>query len=135
MRIMDLAKTGATDEEIATAVGVSSVTLRNWKGQFSNFEEALRETKSIADELVEASLYSRACGYTTPAIKLFFDTKRGTVHMEKYTEHHAPDTTACIFWLKNRQPANWRDAHKELQEKNTEFDSREESAWKFKKTD
>jgi hypothetical protein len=24
-------------------------------------------------------------------------------------EHYPPDTTACIFWLKNRQPGRWRD--------------------------
>lgn len=27
-----------------------------------------------------------------------------------YREHVPPDVTACIFWLKNRKPADWRDA-------------------------
>ena len=27
----------------------------------------------------------------------------------KYRDHTAPDTTACIFWLKNRRKADWRD--------------------------
>lgn len=27
----------------------------------------------------------------------------------EYIEHYPPDTTAAIFWLKNRQPAKWRD--------------------------
>jgi hypothetical protein len=27
-----------------------------------------------------------------------------------YTEHVPPDTTAAIFWLKNRNPSAWRDA-------------------------
>jgi hypothetical protein len=26
-----------------------------------------------------------------------------------YVEHVPPDTTAAIFWLKNRDPAHWRD--------------------------
>ena len=26
-----------------------------------------------------------------------------------YTEHVPPDTTAMIFWLKNRRPEQWRD--------------------------
>jgi hypothetical protein len=26
-----------------------------------------------------------------------------------YVEHVAPDTTAAIFWLKNRRPDLWRD--------------------------
>jgi len=24
-------------------------------------------------------------------------------------KHYPPDTTAAIFWLKNRQPAKWRE--------------------------
>jgi hypothetical protein len=27
-----------------------------------------------------------------------------------YTEHVLPDVTACIFWLKNRDPQHWRDS-------------------------
>jgi hypothetical protein len=27
-----------------------------------------------------------------------------------YREHVPPDVTAQIFWLKNRDPAHWRDA-------------------------
>jgi hypothetical protein len=26
-----------------------------------------------------------------------------------YVEHVPPDVTACIFWLKNRDPQHWRD--------------------------
>ena len=28
---------------------------------------------------------------------------------KEYIEHYPPDTTAAIFWLKNRQPEKWRD--------------------------
>jgi hypothetical protein len=28
----------------------------------------------------------------------------------KYIEHIPPDVTACIFWLKNRDPQHWRDS-------------------------
>jgi hypothetical protein len=27
-----------------------------------------------------------------------------------YIEHVPPDVTACIFWLKNRDPQHWRDS-------------------------
>jgi hypothetical protein len=27
-----------------------------------------------------------------------------------YVEHVPPDVTACIFWLKNRDPQHWRDS-------------------------
>jgi hypothetical protein len=32
---------------------------------------------------------------------------RGKVIRVQTIEHHPPDTTACIFWLKNRQPEKW----------------------------
>jgi hypothetical protein len=31
------------------------------------------------------------------------------VRIVTYTERMPPDTTACIFWLKNRNPEEWRD--------------------------
>jgi hypothetical protein len=27
-------------------------------------------------------------------------------------KHYPPDVTACIFWLKNRQPERWRDVQR-----------------------
>jgi hypothetical protein len=36
--------------------------------------------------------------------------KKGNVTKAPYREHVPPDVTACIFWLKNRNPAQWRDA-------------------------
>ena len=34
---------------------------------------------------------------------------RGKVIRVETVEHYPPDTTAMIFWLKNRQPDRWRD--------------------------
>jgi hypothetical protein len=33
----------------------------------------------------------------------------GEVTQVPFVEHHAPDTTAAIFWLKNRRREEWRD--------------------------
>jgi hypothetical protein len=33
----------------------------------------------------------------------------GVVNAIPTTKHYLPDTTACIFWLKNRRPKEWRD--------------------------
>jgi hypothetical protein len=56
-----------------------------------------------------SSLYNRANGYGYDAEKIFCD-KNGKVTRVPYVEHVPPDVTACIFWLKNRDPAHWRDA-------------------------
>ena len=56
---------------------------------------------------MEASLYQRGIGYSHEAEKILVVDKQ--VVREKYVEHYPPDTTAGVFWLKNRRPHLWRD--------------------------
>ena len=65
--------------------------------------------KAEADDRVERSLYSRAVGYSFNSEKIFCN-KDGEVTRVPIVEHVPPDVTAQIFWLKNRDPARWRDA-------------------------
>lgn len=99
---------GATDTEMADFFGVSEQTLNSWKKKFPEFLESLKKGKSIADANVASKLYNRAIGYDARATK--FATNEGKVtDRVEYVEHYPPDTTAAIFWLKNRQPDKWRD--------------------------
>jgi hypothetical protein len=95
---------GATDKEIAEFFSVSEQTLNSWKKKFPQFLESLKKGKAVADANVASRLYSRAIGYDARATK--FATNEGKM---EYIEHYPPDTTAAIFWLKNRQPGKWRD--------------------------
>jgi len=106
-KILELAEAGKTDDQIAEVIGVSRQTVCNWKGKYPDFLYALKECKQTADELVEASLFHRAVGYSHKATKMF--QHEGAIITEDYQEHYPPDTTAAIFWLKNRQPVSWRD--------------------------
>lgn len=106
-RLLNMAAKGATDVEMAEAAGIGVSTFKAWKGRHEDFRAALKEAKDVADELVEASLYRRANGYSHRAIKFF--CHEGMILSEEYDEHYPPDTTACIFWLKNRQRERWRD--------------------------
>jgi hypothetical protein len=110
LRLLELAKGGATDKQLAAAAGVSLRAFHAWKGRHPDFKAALRKAKDVADELVEASLYMRAVGFSHPAVKFF--CHEGRVVSKRYREQYAPDTTAAIFWLKNRRPDLWRDAQK-----------------------
>jgi hypothetical protein len=58
---------------------------------------------------VERSLYERANGYSYDAVKIFMPANRKKPVYAPYVEHVPPDVTACIFWLKNRDPQHWRD--------------------------
>lgn len=100
---------GAIDADLAKAFGVNVSTVERWKKAHPDFNDACTAGKAIADELVERSLFERATGYAMPAQKFF--QHEGTVIVQDYTERYPPDTVACIFWLKNRQPKLWRDKH------------------------
>lgn len=102
-----LCELGATDQELAQFFEVSLGTLLKWKASHDPFTEALKSAREVADNRVERSLYARALGYSHPAVKFF--NEKGKIVRADYIEHYAPDTAACIFWLKNRMPLVWRD--------------------------
>lgn len=102
-----LCSLGATDIEVADFLQIHVATLYRWKAQHPDFCEALKAGKVAADERVERSLYHRATGYTYDAVKVLQD--KGKPVLVPYREHVPPDTTAMIFWLKNRRPSAWRD--------------------------
>ena len=87
---------GATDSTLADFFNVEIRTINRWKHDYEEFKNALDNGKIIADSNVAKSLYNRANG----AIIVDEDGK---------IKQLPPDTTACIFWLKNRQSQKWRD--------------------------
>lgn len=103
-----LSKEGKTLEEIAQIVGVTSRTLTNWMGRHQDLFLAVREARQLADDLVEASLFNRALGYSHPEEKVFNSDKFGIVTHET-VKHYPPDTQAAMFWLRNRQPKRWKE--------------------------
>lgn len=98
---------GATDEKLAEFFDVDVSTINNWKTAHPEFFVSIKKGKQDADAMVAKSLFHRATGYHQPAVKIFND--QGEPLIVPYTERFPPDTTAAIFWLKNRQPAMWRD--------------------------
>jgi hypothetical protein len=107
-----LAELGATDSELADFFGVSDRAINRWKSKHQEFGEALKMGKNVPDERVVASLYQRAIGFEwteQQAVKIKVDKDEEKVEVVDVIRRAAPDTTACIFWLKNRRRAEWRD--------------------------
>lgn len=99
---------GAKDTEIADFFNVSEQTLNTWKKKHPEFLESLKEGKAEFDnERVVKSLLHRALGYSHKEDKIF--NNNGEPLVVPTTKHYPPDTTACIFWLKNRLPDDWRE--------------------------
>jgi len=98
---------GATDLDLSEMLEVSLRTIRYWRSTKPEFAQALSLGKATADQSVERSLYQRAMGYTCNE-----DDVRvvgGKIVKTEIVREYPPDTTAMIFWLKNRKPRDWRD--------------------------
>lgn len=107
-----LCKLGATDDEIADFFEVSVRTIHRWKNRHEDFCHALRIGKDLADNRVERSLYNKAVGYyitEQQAIKVKKEQYVEEVHIVDVEKYIQPDTTAMIYWTKNRKKEEWRD--------------------------
>lgn len=102
------ARNGLTDEQIAANIGIQPSTLYEWKNKYPEVSESLKKGKEVIDIQVENALLKRALGYryTEVTKELVLGEMITTKTVVK--EVH-PDTTAQIFWLKNRKPTEWRD--------------------------
>lgn len=103
-----LCKLGATDAELADFFEVDVRTIPRWSAEHDEFCQSLKVGKDAADARVERSLFQRAVGFEMDAVKIT-SPQSGTPKVIRYRESIAPDTTACIFWLKNRKRTEWRD--------------------------
>ena len=106
-KIKKMAICGMTDIEMAELLGVTDRTFNNWKEKHPEFFQSLKDWKLKADENVKRSLYERACGYEHEEDKIF--NANGKPMVVPTVKKYPPDPTAAIFWLKNRQPKEWRD--------------------------
>jgi hypothetical protein len=110
-----LASRGWTDAEMSSFFGVSEVTWNAWKKKHPEFLKSLKDWKLEADDRVERSLFERACGYSHKEDKIFKPAGEKPTIVPTI-KHYAPDSTACIFWLKNRKRDQWRDKPDDVQE-------------------
>lgn len=76
------ARAGLSNKQIAQNIGISEKVFYEWQNKHTQFREALKKAKEVADYEVENALYKSAL---------------------------EGNTTAQIFWLKNRMPDKWRD--------------------------
>lgn len=103
---------GATDDELADFFEVHRSTIYRWKHDHPEFCDAVKTGKDVADERVERSLYQKATGYNVTeeqAVKIKVEQYREQVEVVQVDKHVPADTTAAIFWLKNRRSQDWRD--------------------------
>lgn len=113
------AREGLTDEQIADKIGVSRSTLYEWKKKYSDISDTLKRGKAVVDYQVENALLKRALGFKYKEVVkgLKKNSETGETELTVVREvikEALPDTTAQIFWLKNRCPDKWRDKTEDI---------------------
>lgn len=98
---------GATDAELGDFFEVDERTINNWKDAHPEFFQSIKRGKIEADANVADRLYQRAMGFEHDDVHV--SNYQGQVTLTPIRKIHAPDTTAAIFWLKNRQSKQWRE--------------------------
>ncbi len=107
-QVTKLAYLGATNDDIADFFNVSIATLKNYMKK-REFLTAVKKGKDISDAEVVKSLYKRALGYEITETVYEPGRQGKRIKLKETVKYVHPDTVACIFWLKNRQPGAWRD--------------------------
>ncbi len=114
LQLESWARDGLTDEQIAANIGITRKTLAEWKNKYGDICDTLKRGKEVVDIQVENALLKRALGYTYKEVtrEKVFNPETGQYELmptKEVTKEVVPDTTAQIFWLKNRRPEQWRD--------------------------
>lgn len=98
------ARDGLTLDQIAHNLSIHVATLCEYKKEYNELNESLKRGQEEVDVIVENALLKRALGYEYEEI-----TYEHGKEVKRVSKQVVPDTTAQIFWLKNRKPNVWRD--------------------------
>jgi hypothetical protein len=109
IKVEGWARDGLTNDQIAENIGIAVKTLYEWQKKYSEFCDVLKRGKEVIDRQVENALLKTALGFEYEEETV---TNKGDVVTVRKVQH--PNTTALIFWLKNRKPEQWRDKPKHM---------------------
>jgi hypothetical protein len=109
---------GATNETLAARFEVCRRTIDSWIATIPEFSFAIKQGREGANEAVVSALFARATGMEQKMTKVF--CHRGQPVTADYTVQLPPDVRACIFWLRNRRPEEWRESRPAVAEKKDE---------------
>ena len=101
------ARAAPPNPDLAGRLGVARSTIGQWIATHPEFAEAVQQGRDVADATAVESLFTRVTGYNHQAEKVFL--YRGETRAVTYTVHVPAEIRACMFWLRNRRPEDWRE--------------------------
>ena len=106
---------GHTEEQIAHLLGIHYGTLMEYKKQYAEFNEALKESKEALISNLKQTLFQEAMG-TRSSQDIIEETQEYDYRLNKMVTvkkvvrySNKPNITSLIFALKNLDPNNWKD--------------------------
>lgn len=113
------ARQGLTDEQIAKNMGIRRSTFYEWLKKFPDISVALKKGKAPVDFEVENALLKRALGFEYEETETIIEEVDGKQkkRIKKIKKVALPETSAAIFWLKNRKPEQWRNVNPTVEAK------------------
>jgi transcriptional regulator with XRE-family HTH domain len=128
-----MAERGATQDEIADGLNVTRRTVANWLARHDEFSRAVNAGNEVFNPRVERALAERAIGFYADKYVWRKTTEKERRKDKELPEwvlepservYYPPDTTAGIYWSKNRMKDKWANVHKV--EGSTKFKSSDE---------
>lgn len=100
--------TGATTEQLAQMLGISTRTFYRWLTRFPQLRHAVRQARHTYDsDLIECALARRANGYEVTEVTQERNPEGHLVVTKVVTKHLPPDVGAIKEWLHNRRHEEW----------------------------
>lgn len=130
--IQKWARCGVSNEEIRKNLGIGKTTWYKYVNEHIELSELLKKTREIVDAEVENALLKKALGFRVTVKKTFkvknieYNKQGKKIKEEEELKtvddelYFPPDLGAQCFWLKNRNPEEWRDKRAEVVEEGEE---------------
>lgn len=109
IKIQGWVRKGLSNDQIAENMGIDRATFYRWANKYSDFGDVLKRTKEITVYEVEDAMFKAAKGYFVEETKTITNKDGKTLRIETNKKWIPPNTTAQIFYLKNKDPDNWRE--------------------------
>lgn len=111
--IQCMVRDGMSMDGIAKTLGISPQTFWTWRQKSKDLRDACARGKQLVDYQVENALLRAALGYKVETVKTVINNEpdkdnNRTVKVEKTVTETGPNVTACLAWLNNRKPEQWR---------------------------
>lgn len=103
---------GLTQAAIAEKIGIDPTTLSRWTKRVEPIKKVMFQSKELVDYRVENALLKAALGYETVEEEVIIgkadpegnrEVRRRTV-----TKEVGPNVVACMAWLNNKKPNEWK---------------------------